>query len=560
MPDQNNEELRERLRHLEDRVQELEHQLDSRAGSPDPEEATDSSTGYSKKKEAARENIRSMADNLQSGEQWLNRIGIGLLLIGVAFLFKYSIDQGWLIPAVRSAIGLGIGLFLFISGLRMSGEMNPFRQILLGGGIAVFYITGFATYQLYSFLPGAIIWAFMIVVTLLALLLSLQQDAPILSVTGTLGALGTPFMLYSGSGSVLMLMAYVSLILAAGAIIYFRKGWVSLLWSLLVGGLGVLLVGVLSSSFNNEPLSSADEWMLQAGMLVWVLATWAAAVWRQTNVSIQRPPATVQLSIFWVPLWLLALMAMHWDFSADQAALLSLSLGAAGGAGYFYLDGKGYPILAFLHAFMGFIMATISITLFFEGTLLYAALAAEAVFVRYIAFRTADTKLNISAHLLFLFLFYWTLTELLYAPVSDGLFIDMDSLLQLAFIISGGILIPYWLRRTDLSLLYRICSHLMLLFWIYRIFSGLPNGQAWVTIVWGLYAIGLVITGFIKYGKMARLTGLITVLLVVGKLFLVDLSQLQALWRILLFIGLGGALMLLGYYLQSMINNSGLET
>src|SRR5699024_11267100 len=118
-----------------------------------------------------------LADNLQSGYQSLNRIVIGLLLIGVAFLFKYSIDQGWLIPAVRSAIGLGIGLFLFISGLRMSGEMNPFRQILLGGGIAVFYITGFATYQLYSFLPGAIIWAFMIVVTLLALLLSLQQDA-----------------------------------------------------------------------------------------------------------------------------------------------------------------------------------------------------------------------------------------------------------------------------------------------------------------------------------------------------------------------------------------------
>nr|WP_281280665.1 DUF2339 domain-containing protein [Fodinibius saliphilus] len=48
------------------------------------------------------------------GEEWLNRIGIGLLLIGVAFLFKYSIDQGCLNPPIRSAIGLGVGMFLFV--------------------------------------------------------------------------------------------------------------------------------------------------------------------------------------------------------------------------------------------------------------------------------------------------------------------------------------------------------------------------------------------------------------------------------------------------------------
>jgi uncharacterized membrane protein len=47
-----------------------------------------------------------------------------------------------------------------------------------------------------------------------------------------------------------------------------------------------------------------------------------------------------------------------------------------------------------------------------------------------------------------------------------------------------------------------------------------------------------------------------TLFLVVAKLFWVDLAQLQALWRILLFIGFGGVLMLLGYYLQSTLHKA----
>jgi uncharacterized membrane protein len=41
-----------------------------------------------------------------------------------------------------------------------------------------------------------------------------------------------------------------------------------------------------------------------------------------------------------------------------------------------------------------------------------------------------------------------------------------------------------------------------------------------------------------------------TLFLVVGKLFLVDLAGVEAVWRILLFLGFGGLFLVLGYYLQ----------
>jgi uncharacterized membrane protein len=42
-----------------------------------------------------------------------------------------------------------------------------------------------------------------------------------------------------------------------------------------------------------------------------------------------------------------------------------------------------------------------------------------------------------------------------------------------------------------------------------------------------------------------------TLLLVVAKLFLIDLVALDAIWRILLFLSIGGMFLFLSYYLQS---------
>ena len=35
-----------------------------------------------------------LPENMRKSEYWLNKIGIGLVLFRVAFLFKYSVDQG----------------------------------------------------------------------------------------------------------------------------------------------------------------------------------------------------------------------------------------------------------------------------------------------------------------------------------------------------------------------------------------------------------------------------------------------------------------------------------
>ena len=47
-----------------------------------------------------------------------------------------------------------------------------------------------------------------------------------------------------------------------------------------------------------------------------------------------------------------------------------------------------------------------------------------------------------------------------------------------------------------------------------------------------------------------------TLLIVVGKLFLVDLVELETIWRILLFLGFGGLFLILSYYFRVLWKSS----
>lgn len=584
MADQNKGNLQARIERLEHKVKRLEKRVEERS-TETQSKGTVLSAGAKKEKYLSQEEAVDSGwttDSMQLGEQWLNRIGITLLLIGVAFLFKYTIDQGWLIPPIRSAIGLGIGIVLFVSGLQMAADNKPLKQILLGGGIAVFYITGFATFQLYSFVPDLIIWSFMIVVTLLALSLSLQQDEAILSVVGMMGAFGTPFMLYTGEGSVISLMLYTTLILAGGSAIYMQKGWKTLLWSNAAGGLVVMGIAIINTAYNSEDADMARQWALQGGMLIWMGASWLLPVvravlgkrnpyrWPAPSMLLAdgtvdenrnyKPSSDFHLLVFLIPLMSLIFGVGIWEFSMREAGVTAIVLAALGGSLFWYLKRERLAKLASAHSLLALVMLTIGFVLLWEGNFLFGVLVTEAVALRFISYQTGDNKISVSSHILFGIVILWLLNMFGFAAGAETLVVDVEFLTQLAAIAVVGLLAPLWLRNKNMRQIYHLTAHLVFLIWLYQEFSPLENGQAWTTLAWGAYAIILLLIGFVRFGKQMRLIGMATIFVVVGKLFLVDLSQLEAIWRILLFIGFGTTFLILGYYWQSKWNEDNRKT
>ncbi len=555
MPDQSYDKLQNRIERLESRVKELENEL---------KQTGQGKIASKKQKEQAVQGSKDSSwDALQLGEKWLNNIGIALLLIGIVFLFKYSIDQGWLIPEVRSAVGLISGILLLGFGLRMDETLNPFRQMVMGGGIAAFYITGFATFQLFTFMPSTIVWLFMIAVTVLSFLLSLQQDEAILAVIGTLGALGTPFMLYSGDGEIVGLMVYFAMIIGPASILYIRKEWQSLLWSITVGGLLVLAAAIITNLVGTDDITSFERWMMLGGIIVWILASWLVPVFKEMRESLilevnnvlgssdEGIGSSIHIMALGVPVIGVLLSAGVWEWTMNEAGMASMVMAVLGGGGFYsFSKTQKLPGLASTHAFLGLVLLTAGLFLILEGNVLFAVFIVELIALRYLAHHSGDKKISIASHLLFGITVWWLINRLQMSGETAYL-LNLSTLSELTLILAGGLWIPQYLHRNDSQNIYQVLSHLLLLYWLYQKLILFENGQAWISLAWGLYAILLIVLGLVRFGKEIRMAGLVTMLVVVIKLFLVDLAQLQAIWRILLFMGFGSVLLLVGYLIQS---------
>jgi uncharacterized membrane protein len=224
-----------------------------------------------------------LPDNIWRSDFWFNKIGLGLLLLALAFLFNYAVDQGWILPPARVAIGLMLGTALLGTGYRTARKRPNFGQAVQGGGIAAYYITGFAAFRLYDLVPFEVAFGFMFLVTVLAFILSLRQKEAMLSLIGGLGGLATPFLLNTGQGNTIGLIIYTCLICGSLVLIYFFQGWQILLWLANVGGWGIMAGVLWTAGLINSPTFNAENLTLQGGILFGLLMFWAMPVLRHLD-------------------------------------------------------------------------------------------------------------------------------------------------------------------------------------------------------------------------------------------------------------------------------------
>ena len=157
---------------------------------------------------------------------WLLRLGVVILVMGIGFFLKYSIDQGWLAPTARVALAIFAGLGLIVGGSRLLGTLyNMLGHGLIGGGIATLYFSVFAAANFYHLIDALPAFALMGLVTVAAGVLAVRFDSMLIAVLGIIGGYGTPVMLSGGRSNFVGLFAYM-LILGCGILgISLKKNW-----------------------------------------------------------------------------------------------------------------------------------------------------------------------------------------------------------------------------------------------------------------------------------------------------------------------------------------------
>ena len=116
---------------------------------------------------------------------WLIRAGIVILLCGIGFFLKYSIERNLIRPELRIAMTFLVGLVMMAGGLRGIGKKFHLLAIgILSAGVITFYMGAYAGCKIYTVLPMALCFALMVLVTAAAMTVSAKLKLFPVALTG----------------------------------------------------------------------------------------------------------------------------------------------------------------------------------------------------------------------------------------------------------------------------------------------------------------------------------------------------------------------------------------
>lgn len=264
---------------------------------------------------------------------WENLVGIKLfswiagiaLVLAAVFLFKYSVEHGWLRPPIRAGIGLVSGIaLLVVCELRVARNYRFTANAMDGAGIAILYATLFAMHGVWRLVPAGVSFLGMLIVTAAAVFLSTRRDSIFIALLGLIGGFATPALLSSGENRPIALFSYLLLLNGGISWIAFRKRWP------LLTALSVALTVFYQWSWVRSFLTTG-QLPLAAGIFVLFAVVGASALWPRTADDRQPLFRRIAAAAAVIPLIFAFFTAIVPEYGAQYHVLFGFLFLMAGG-------------------------------------------------------------------------------------------------------------------------------------------------------------------------------------------------------------------------------------
>ncbi|MCC7635817.1 DUF2339 domain-containing protein [Stenotrophomonas rhizophila] len=191
------------------------------------------------------------------------KIGMLVLLAGVAALLKYASDQGWLNAPIElrlAAIAAGaLGGLVF--GWIQRDRRRLFALALQGGTIGILLLTIFAAFKRYDLIDALPAFAMSVLLIAGIGVLAVLQNSRTLAVLGILAGFMAPIWLSTGSGNHVALFSYYAVLNGAILAIAWWRPWrvLNLLGFAFTFGIGTAW-GVLQ--YQADKFASTEPFLL----------------------------------------------------------------------------------------------------------------------------------------------------------------------------------------------------------------------------------------------------------------------------------------------------------
>ncbi|MBA3404603.1 MAG: DUF2339 domain-containing protein [Gemmatimonadaceae bacterium] len=530
----------------------------------------------------------------KSAEWWLGRFGVVFTSLALVLLYQYAVEQNWITPLVRVVVGVVVGIGLFYAGTRVGDTAaDPgddevgLRELLLAGGLAAWYITAYAAAVFYQLIPVSTARLIFLTLSIASAWLALREKRSLFGVVAVATGFAAPFLLWTDTDALGAFSLYVAALAAVGLVLYLMRGWQSVVWVTFAGSWWTIafaaddprsagslpltmLVVAVGLAFVRAPVmrrqlvaTGSDRYILAAPSGFSELLRRIANVVAQVgggSVSRHDSPALWVMTIAGPLFTLLALSAI-WPTTSE--AIWGAIAWIAGLAAFRFSQSPDIRDPEVPH-----MVATAATIWTLAGLLWLSAALGELDGVDEASVALAITALHAASTLSLapiasldgpraIALFAAGLTLTIVFGIESEVDARTSSSLQetAAELVVLAVSAMIWKRfrasasHRWLGVVFGVAAYLALLMISARVLGGV-----WPPLVTAAYAIAgavlLVASKRVADGAVLRKLGGGTMLLVVGRLFAVDLAGVETIWRVLLFLVCGLLFLCTSYWLQ----------
>lgn len=512
------------------------------------------------------------AERIESiiGRRWLGWAAVGLILFAAAFFLKYAFDNRWIGELGRVAIGVTAGVSLTMIGFKYHQRgWWIFSQILTAGGVVLLYLSDYAAFGYYHLATQKAAFAYLAILVAEAAGLALLYEAPAIAIMALIGGFLAPVLLRSDRDQYGSLFGYIA-VLDIGALALLKR-WTGLS-SLAFGGTHLLFWLWYADHYHPRKLTAVM--IFQTGVfLLFLLAHLGRRLIRRQSASLEDLGLLLINSFVFFATAYYLLNSSHHDWMGVFAIGMAL---VYAGAAKVLLDRSTTTrseVLVLIGISLTFV--TLAIPIHLRANWITIAWSVAALTMLWVGFRTKSIWVQASACGLFV-LALWKLAlwdtpvgyRPMFTPVLNKYFLSSFAVTACLF---GAAALCQKFGKQKLRLAPKLYLVVLLIaiitLWFVMsvetqtFFSARAVrlklagdaghegrlGQMALSVLWSLYAGTLAAVGFIRRSAAVRWAALGLFGLTIIKVMMVDIAELQQLYRIIAFLVLGLLLLVVAW-------------
>lgn len=503
----------------------------------------------------------------QVAGKWLNYVGIIALLFATAFFIKYAFDNNWVGARGRVAIGLLCGALVLVwSDWLLHRGYKYFSEGIAGLGAAILYLSLWGGWHYYRIFNSGQAFAGMIVVTAVMVAIALGRNSQRLALLALIGGFLTPELVSTGQDHEIVLFTYCA-ILSAGMLALERVRTWKWLPPLAFAATQIYFWGWYATFYTDAKLGKT------LAFAVVFFIVFAALPLIRSRREGRIGDSEYFVAIGNALLLLLALQQMlwpqyRWSLTASFLALAAVHLIALRALP----EPKAGAVsetdrVRWLYAGLALLCVSLAIPARLDHQWLTIAWAIEGLLLVWGGVRIDSWKLRLSGVAFFAI----TALRLLILSIPAGRFLWNQRFMTFAIAVVCFALACKFVRGIadrfgeeeralfgSLAVGVNVYTLIALSLEIWDFFwrtqtLGLERWlaqQLGLSVLWTLYAGGLIAIGLARRSAMLRWQALALFALVVAKVFLYDMSSLDRIYRIASFLVLGVLLLGVSFVYQ----------